>query len=68
MPARVQGRPMMVIAMTTAAIIQPTAIHRPPKMTHSRFSSTEMGDIPGVFLASFSATMAFTHQQRVSFA
>jgi hypothetical protein len=28
--ARVHGRPIMVIAMTMTAIIQPTAIHRPP--------------------------------------
>jgi hypothetical protein len=27
----------VVIAITTAAIIQPFAIHRPPKMIHSRF-------------------------------
>src|SRR6476619_738235 len=56
--ALVQGRPMMVIAITTAAIIQPAAIHRPPKMIHSRFRSTEMADIPGRLLASFSAIMA----------
>ena len=48
----------MVIAITTAAIIHPAAIHRPPKMIHSRFKSTEMGDIPCVILASFSMTMA----------
>src|SRR5215471_9697029 len=43
--ARVQGRPMMVIAIATAAITQPTAIHRPPQTIHSRFRSTDMGDI-----------------------
>jgi hypothetical protein len=58
----------LVIAITTAAIIQPAAIHKPPKMIHSRFRSTEMGDILGLLLASFSATMGFTHQQLVSFA
>src|SRR5215831_10050768 len=52
--ARVQGRPMMVIAITTAAITQPTAIHRPPQTIHSRFRSTDMGDIPGVPRDSFS--------------
>jgi hypothetical protein len=51
---------MMVIAITMAAMIQPAAIHRPPKMIHSRFRRTEMGDIPGVILASFSATMTLT--------
>src|ERR1700736_1081426 len=29
--ARAQGRPMIVIAMMTAAISQPAAIHTPPK-------------------------------------
>ena len=66
--ARVHGRPMMVIAMTTAAIIQPAAIHRPPNTIHSRFRSKETGDITRVVLASFKATMALTHQQVVSFA
>src|SRR6476659_9229225 len=53
--ALVHGRPMMVIAITTAAIIQPAAIHRPPKMIHSRFRSTEMADIPG--------TLVFAHNK-----
>ena len=53
--------PIMVIAMIIAAIIQPAAIHRPPKMIHSRFRRTDMGDIPGVILISFNATIAFTH-------
>jgi hypothetical protein len=39
--ARAQGRPMMVIAMMTAAIIQPTAIHRPPNRIQMMFSSSE---------------------------
>jgi hypothetical protein len=30
-PALAQGKPTMVIAMTTAAITQPSAIHKPPK-------------------------------------
>jgi hypothetical protein len=50
---------MMVIAMTTAAIIQPAAIHRPPKTIHRRFSSKDSGDIAGV-LASCKAIMALT--------
>ena len=56
--ARVHGRTMMVIAMTTAAIIQATAIHRPPNTIHKIFGSKETGDIPGLRLCSFSATMA----------
>ena len=43
--ARAQGRPTMVIAITIPAITQPTAIHRPPKMTHNRFSTSDMGDM-----------------------
>jgi hypothetical protein len=38
--ARVHGRPMMVIAIKTAAIIQPAAIHRPPNMIHSSEAGT----------------------------
>jgi hypothetical protein len=54
------GRPTMVIAMTTAAIIQPAAIHRPPNTIQNRLRSKETGDITGVVLASFKTTMAFT--------
>jgi hypothetical protein len=61
--APVHGKPMMVIAITTAAMIQPANIHRPPKMIHSRFKNRDMGDIPGVILASFSTTIALTRQQ-----
>jgi len=43
--ARAQGIPMMVIAMTTAAITQPIAIHRPPNTIHSRFKRKAMSDI-----------------------
>src|SRR6516225_171331 len=43
--ARAHGIPMMVIAMTTAAISQPTAIQRPPKTIHKRFSTRETGDM-----------------------
>ena len=43
--ARVQGSPMIVIAMTTAAIIQPTAIHRPPKTIHNTLSKSDRADI-----------------------
>ena len=51
---------MMVIAMTTPAIIQPAAIHRPPNTIHIRLRSKETGDITRMVLASFKATMAFT--------
>jgi hypothetical protein len=43
--ARVHGRPIMVIAMTMTAIIQPTAIHRPPNTIHRRLRRKEVGDI-----------------------
>src|SRR5450631_1047723 len=43
--ARAHGRPMMVIAMMTPAIAQPTAIHRPPKAIHSRLSRREKVDM-----------------------
>ena len=33
--ARAHGMPMMVIAMITAAISQPTAIQKPPNTIHS---------------------------------
>jgi hypothetical protein len=35
----------MVIAMTTAAITQPSAIHKPPKTIQSRLRRREMRDI-----------------------
>src|SRR5436190_7894988 len=37
--------PMMVIAMMTAAMPQPTAIHSPPKTSHKRFSKIDTGDM-----------------------
>src|ERR1700728_3307623 len=43
--ARAQGSPIMVIAMTTAAISQPAAIHRPPNTIHSRLSRSDTGDM-----------------------
>ena len=36
---------MMVIAMMTAAMPQPTAIHSPPKRSHKRFSKIDTGDM-----------------------
>jgi hypothetical protein len=36
--------PNMVIAMTMVAIIQPTAIHRPPNSIHRRLRRKEVGD------------------------
>jgi len=36
---------MMVIAITTAAIAQPIAIHKPPKMIQSTFSNRDKADI-----------------------
>src|SRR5512140_3487040 len=43
--ARAHGMPTMVIAMMTAAISQPAAIHRPPKAIHSTLSSSANSDI-----------------------
>src|SRR5919106_1628350 len=43
--ARAQGRPMIVIAMITAAIIQPSAIQTPPVRIQSTFRMTFSGDI-----------------------
>jgi hypothetical protein len=43
--ARVLGSPMIVIAMMTAAITQPIAIHRPPKTIHKTLSRSDSGDI-----------------------
>ena len=43
--ARVHGRPTMVIAIRTAAITQPSAIHRPPKTIHNMFSKSDTGDM-----------------------
>src|SRR5262245_32424288 len=43
--ALAQGKPTMVIAMTTAAITQPNAIHKPPKTIQSRLRRREMRDI-----------------------
>src|SRR5215475_7335349 len=43
--ARAHGMPIMVIAMMTEAMTQPTAIHRPPNKIHSRFNSRESTDI-----------------------
>src|SRR5215813_9531560 len=43
--ALAQGRPTMVIAMTTAAITQPSAIHKPPQTIQSRLRRREMRDI-----------------------
>src|SRR5215467_720202 len=42
---RAHGIPTMVIAMTTAATTQPTAIHRPPNTIQSKFNRKAMGDI-----------------------
>jgi hypothetical protein len=43
--ALAQGKPTMVIAMTTAAITQASAIHRPPKTIQSRLRRRETIDI-----------------------
>src|SRR5580700_8293462 len=43
--ARAQGRPMMVMAMMTAATIQASAIQTPPKTSHNRLSRTDTGDM-----------------------
>jgi hypothetical protein len=43
--ARVHGSPTIVIAMRTAAINQPSAIHRPPKAIHKTFRRNELSGI-----------------------
>src|SRR5688572_27937064 len=43
--ALAQGKPTMVIAITTAAITHPSAIHKPPKAIQSRLRRREMTDI-----------------------
>jgi hypothetical protein len=43
--ALAQGKPTIVIAMTTAAITQPSAIHKPPKTIQSRLRTRETRDI-----------------------
>jgi len=43
--ALAQGKPTMVIAMTTAAITQPNAIHKPPQTIQSRLRRREIRDI-----------------------
>src|ERR1700686_4849735 len=42
------GIPMMVIAITSAAISQPAAIHRPPQAIHNRLSKSAKIDIAGL--------------------
>src|SRR5215471_6996913 len=42
--ARAQGKPMIVITMMTAAIAQPTAIHRPPNRIQSRLRRSDSTD------------------------
>ena len=44
--ARVHGRPMMVIAMITAAITQPTAIQKPPSTIQRMLRTRDTGDMP----------------------
>ena len=46
--AQAQGRPMMVIAMMTAAITQASAIHSPPKTIHKMFKSSESGPMGSI--------------------
>jgi hypothetical protein len=41
--ALAQGRPMIVMAMITAASIQPAAIQTPPKTIQSTFRRMETG-------------------------
>jgi hypothetical protein len=43
--ARVQGSPMMVIAITTAATIHATDIHSPPKTIQSTLSKKAKADM-----------------------
>ena len=46
--ARAQGRPMMVMAMITAATSQPNAIHAPPSTIQTIFRSSETGDMGAI--------------------
>jgi len=46
--ARAHGMPMIVMAMTTAAMTQPAAIQNPPKRIQSRLSRNERGDMDGL--------------------
>ena len=46
--ARAQGMPTIVIAITTAAISQPNAIHAPPSTIQSTFRSKETGDMVAI--------------------
>jgi hypothetical protein len=43
--ARAHGIPMMVIAMITPAITQPSAIQKPPNRIHSTLSRNDRGDM-----------------------
>src|SRR5450759_1705566 len=43
--ALAHGKTTIVIAMRTAAITQPTAIHRPPKTIHSMLSKRDEGTL-----------------------
>src|SRR5579875_479457 len=45
--ARVQGRPMMVMAITSAAMSHPAAIHRPPKTIQSTLRRRRKIDMGG---------------------
>src|SRR6516164_8065760 len=58
--ARAQGRPMMVIAMITAAISQPAAIQNPPNRIHRRFRTRLAGDmaVPILLFLSGGAALA----------
>src|SRR5271169_3383957 len=49
MAEKAHGRPIMVIAMMTAAISQPTAIHRPPKTIQRTLSNNDSGLISHLF-------------------
>src|ERR671915_231266 len=44
--ARAQGRPIIVIAISTAAITQPTAIQMPPVTIQRMFSTRFSNDTP----------------------
>src|SRR5262245_10140798 len=43
--ARAQGKPMIVMTMMTAAMAQPTAIHRPPNRIQSRLRRSDRTDM-----------------------
>jgi len=64
--ARVQGRPIIVIAMTTAAMPQATAIQRPPKTIQKTLSRRDTADIGFLGELTTMDLLCRAHRQRGS--